>query len=220
MAACLASSPVWTPLRPSSATWNTKDLSLSSYVSKPKLRLPTMGTTTTTPTPVCRFDPFADDDEPPRMRTHSTPRENIAPTPPALSRGRTPTPLSISVPSSSIIGRRRGTSFSAGSGVRLSSLTSLSLCSLPSPAPSVSRARAAPAPVGHLVPGAPSPFLARHYPTPDARCRLLARTLLHRIHAVGRPRSVYSSSSCSNGYESESGAKPYIPSRLSECVVA
>ncbi|KAJ7675143.1 hypothetical protein B0H17DRAFT_1081556, partial [Mycena rosella] len=92
---------------------------------------------------------------------------------------------------------------------------------------------AAPAPP---VAGAPTSFHARHYPTPDARARLLARTLLNRIHAVGRPRSPYASLSSPyarsaspyvggggrlcNGYESESGARGYVPSRLSECVAA
>ncbi|KAJ7221340.1 hypothetical protein GGX14DRAFT_429447 [Mycena pura] len=244
-------------LRRTSATWNSKfpagldlDLSLPAaaivptplfFVApgpppKPRLRLPSLPPTTT-PTPICRFDPFADDDEPPRP-ARLIPQENLPPSTP--SRGRTLTPLTISsplpssspAPSPSPTGRRRSPSFSAGSpslsafGARvplpLSALSSLStLLTLPSPAPSLSRA--APTMAAATVPGAPSPFLARHYPTPDARERLLARTLLHRIHAVGRPRSLYSCSSSSrlkNGYENECGAREYIPSRLSECVVA
>ncbi|CAK5279009.1 unnamed protein product [Mycena citricolor] len=73
------------------------------------------------------------------------------------------------------------------------------------PAPSPSR------------PAAPSPYLARTYPTSEDRVRLLARTLLTRINAVGRPRSVYAALSA--GSEGECG-KAYTPSRLSECVIA
>ncbi|KAJ7675155.1 hypothetical protein B0H17DRAFT_1182994 [Mycena rosella] len=119
-------------------------------------------------------------------------------------------------------GRRRAPSFSAG--YPRSGSTFTILLSTPVPPPPA----AAPAPP---VAGAPTPFHARHYPTPDAR------TLLNRIHAVGRPRSPYAYASLSspysrsaspyagggglcNSYESECGARGYVPSRLSECVAA
>ncbi|KAJ6566999.1 hypothetical protein B0H19DRAFT_1139103 [Mycena capillaripes] len=290
MAACVASPSSWTsslpyaphhrytqtPLRPSSATWNTK-LSLdrsprqipvytstapsTSYVpAKPRLRLPILATTSSEQhLPSRRFDPFAD--EPPVASTSALPAPQSQNTPP---RGRPLTPLCVSTSSSPstsgsaspIVGRRRAPSFSAGSGtplpqrgtpLALATLSALSvspsnslgppshshsysqsLASAPSPAPSLIRRSAAPpsrteAPT---VRGAPTPFHARHYPTPDARARLLARTLLNRIHAVGRPRSLPSSCSSayskggrtSNGYESECGGRGYTPSRLSECV--
>ncbi|KAJ6548150.1 hypothetical protein DFH09DRAFT_1169878 [Mycena vulgaris] len=213
-----------TPMRPSSATWNTKfpsglDLTLdlpytpasSSRGAAPKrpvlrLALP-------------RFDPFADEPPLPSASTshHHQQSQNTPP------RGRPLTPLvvaSASAPSPApapapapVQGRRRAPSFSAGCprSVVLSRAVPLPI-SAPAPPP-------APAPAPPSVPLAPSPFHARHYPTPDARARLLARTLLNRIHAVGRPRSPYAS--CySNGYESECGARGYVPSRLSECVAA
>ncbi|KAJ7878554.1 hypothetical protein B0H14DRAFT_3435552 [Mycena olivaceomarginata] len=115
--------------------------------------------------------------------------------------------------------------------------TAYSLCSsAPSPAPSLARSRSPQPPPPPPAPStgvanAPSAFHARHYPTPDARARLLARTLLTRIHAVGRPRgasaafhscaksaSASSSRKSVNGCESARG--PYVPSRLRECTVA
>ncbi|KAJ7232043.1 hypothetical protein B0H12DRAFT_1145964 [Mycena haematopus] len=101
--------------------------------------------------------------------------------------------------------------------------------STPSPAPSLSRGALTPrsspsAPPSSSRPdtaSAPTPFHARHYPTPDARARLLARTLLTRIHPVGRPRSCASQlASRTNGYENECGGRGYVPSRLSECTMA
>ncbi|KAJ7684232.1 hypothetical protein DFH06DRAFT_1155076 [Mycena polygramma] len=293
MAACVASSSSWTaslpyaprtsysrhhqsqqtPLRPTSATWNTKfpaglDLDLSHPMSmptantKPRLRLPSLASTSDLPSR--RFDPFADDDAPvastsqlPPAPAHPYPSQNTPP----LARGRSLTPLCITVPSAStstpVVGRRRAPSFSAGANTPRAAAMSLSmaftgsssssssygsggssLSNAPSPAPSLCRLRvsppSSPTPTpAPAVPLAPTPFHARHYPTPDARARLLARTLLNRIHAVGRPRSCsfsspysspYSSSPYSkggrsaNGYESECGGRGYVPSRLSECV--
>ncbi|KAJ7494242.1 hypothetical protein B0H11DRAFT_2003822, partial [Mycena galericulata] len=259
MASCLASSS-WSaskPLRPTTATWNTKfpaglalDLSLpsSSYFSptptpqsaapaptqKPRLRLPVLPTTESEKLPTRRFDPFAD--EPPFASSSSS--QNTPP-----PRGRPLTPLAIST--SPPTGRRRAPSFSAGTPRPAASLSTLSslTASASSPAPSASRVLAsqrlstgAASQTTPHVPLAPTPFHARHYPTPDARARLLARTLLNRIHAVGRPRSLYSCSSYSrtapkrgagawgaeqmqNGYEEECGGRGYVRSRLSECVV-
>ncbi|KAJ7041862.1 hypothetical protein C8F04DRAFT_1077510 [Mycena alexandri] len=259
-----------TPLRPSTATWNTKfppglnlDLSLPAATpkrtpigmtryapstsstelypgpQKPRLRLATPTSSAPPPSvePTRRFDPFAEDDAPVASSSQNTP-------PP--SRGRPLTPLAITVPAPAPaveggrVGRRRAPSFSAGTprpSAPLSTLSALSCA--PSPAPSLARARSPPTDVvGSVsappVPMAPTPFHARHYPTSDARARLLARTLLNRIHAVGRPRSMYSCGSSSspysrtsmggcrvgNGYESECGGRGYVPSRLSECVVA
>ncbi|KAF7331277.1 hypothetical protein MKEN_00004800 [Mycena kentingensis (nom. inval.)] len=229
MAACLAvaSSSPWTPISSGlgSASWNAHArldlisapvLYCSPSTSKPRLTL-SMAPRTPISTPI-RFDPFADDDEPPRMRSSASSgiavvQENIPPQA-TLTRGRKPAPLALSPPQLQPAGPRarpRAPSFSAGSGVRYSYTSSgASLPRRTTTAPALT-----PAP---LVPGAPSPFLARHYPTSEARTALLARTLLHRIHAVGRPRSPYASS-C-NGYESECGGRAYVPSRLSECVVA
>ncbi|KAF7359012.1 hypothetical protein MSAN_01241900 [Mycena sanguinolenta] len=113
-----------------------------------------------------------------------------------------------------------------------------SLASAPSPPPSLTRSlpssrAASPAPSASssaVKSDAPTPFHARHYSTPDARARLLARTLLNRIHAVGRPRSCSSqlrasaqlsgSSKSKDGYENECGGRGYIPSRLSVCTMA
>ncbi|KAJ6498450.1 hypothetical protein C8R47DRAFT_1111792 [Mycena vitilis] len=310
MAACVASSSSWTaslpypprtsytrnqqtPLRPTSATWNTKfpaglDLDFpvtmpapnANANAKPRLRLPSLASTSDLPSR--RFDPFADDDAPvastsqlPPLAPSPSPAHNPYPsqnTPP-LTRGRSLTPLCITVPSSAsssaststtgatIVGRRRAPSFSAGANTPRAAAMGLSmaftgsssssshnsphnsssyggnsLSNAPSPAPSLCRQRvsppASPTPAP-AVPLAPSPFHARHYPTPDARARLLARTLLNRIHAVGRPRSACSFSSSPytskhvgekrgrsavNGYESECGGRGYVPSRLSECV--
>ncbi|KAJ7607049.1 hypothetical protein FB45DRAFT_948724 [Roridomyces roridus] len=229
--ACLTQTqPAWpaalysaAPLRASS--WNTYTVPTPS--AKPRLRLP-LPAPSELPLPSRRFDPFADDDEP----------QNTPPPP----RGRPLTPLTISSTTHERpTGRRRAPSFSAGTprptaslaalanasvspSSTLSSYTSYSYCSGPAsgsssaPGPSASRVLAAqrittqelaPAPV---VAQAPTPFHARHYPTSDARARLLARTLLNRIHAVGRPRSTMPSSS------SRSSCR--VPSRLSECVVA
>ncbi|KAJ7127510.1 hypothetical protein C8R43DRAFT_1240285 [Mycena crocata] len=143
-----------------------------------------------------------------------------------------------SVPTQNTRGRRRSPSFTAPPNTPRSACSSpISFTSAwsspppstsawtPSPAPSLSRPAQAATPA---VPLAPTPFHARHYPTSDARARLLARTLLNRIHAVGRPRSLYCSSSSKSsakgrmcdGYKSECGSRGYTPSRLSECVVA
>ncbi|KAJ7100478.1 hypothetical protein C8R44DRAFT_809957 [Mycena epipterygia] len=247
--ACVASPSAWAhslpyaphqmqmqmPLRPASATWNAKfpqgldlDLSISSLPlpaptpaarpskqQRPSLRL-ALSSSSVDALPSRRFDPFAD--EPIASTSQNTP--------PAQPRGRAPTPTAAPSPSPApaqpIVGRRRAPSFSAGSGSpRCLASPSLFL----SPAPRAQTPAPAPAP---LVPLAPTPFHARHYPTPDARARLLARTLLNRIHAVGRPRSLYSCSSYSrskspslgNGYENECGSRGYVPSRLSECIVA
>ncbi|KAJ7142053.1 hypothetical protein C8R43DRAFT_1016186 [Mycena crocata] len=138
------------------------------------------------------------------------------------------------VPTQNTRGRRRSPSFTAPPNTPRSACSSpISFTSAwsspssststytPSPAPSLSRPApssnyASPAPPA--VPLAPTPFHARHYPTSDARARLLARTLLNRIHAVGRPRSLCSSSSKSSAKGSMCDG--YTPSRLSECVVA
>ncbi|KAJ7142056.1 hypothetical protein C8R43DRAFT_1016190 [Mycena crocata] len=204
------------PLLPS-AVGNTTQ---TARKEKPRLRLPTLEFTKL---PSRRFDPFAD--EPTCAGTSQLPplpsqtaAQNMA------TRGR---------------GRCRSSSFTAGPNTPRSACTSLTLSAFssvwtPSPAPSLSRPRRASSTSPHgstpvpAVPLAPTPFHARHYPTPDARARLLARTLLNRIHAVGRPRSPYCSSSSKpsakgkvhNGYESESGSREYVPSRLSECIVA
>ncbi|KAJ6500890.1 hypothetical protein C8R45DRAFT_979438 [Mycena sanguinolenta] len=106
--------------------------------------------------------------------------------------------------------------------------------SAPSPPPSLTRSlpssrAASPAPAASgsapRSSDAPTPFHARHYPTPDARARLLARTLLNRIHAVGRrspsiPRSCAGAASKKSGYENECGGRGYVPSRLSVCTMA
>ncbi|KAF7353941.1 hypothetical protein MVEN_01080400 [Mycena venus] len=228
------SSPVYTSSNPS-----------ASYVpAKPRLRLAVQVVVPShdEKLPSRRFDPFAD--EPPVASTSQL--QNVAPAPSHLARGRPLTPLCISSPlppaaapasPSPPTGRRRAPSFSAGSGAALprtrdvSSLSSLTLssqlCSAPSPAPSLTRiappqAQAKAKPEAPPVPLAPTPFHARHYPTPDARARLLARTLLNRIHAVGRPRSMYSCSAYAktNGYESECGSRGYVRSRLSEVTMA
>ncbi|KAJ7732574.1 hypothetical protein DFH07DRAFT_846338 [Mycena maculata] len=181
---------------------------------KPRLRLPALASAL----PARRFDPFADDE--PVASTSAATLENTPPTP----RGRPLTPLVTSsalAPTTPVVGRRRAPSFSAGTPRPAASLATLSTLSRTT-APSACRP-VPPAPIAE-VKGAPTPFHARHYPTPDARARLLARTLLNRIHAVGRPRSLYSCSSYSKtsrgGYEAEGGERGYVPSRLSECVVA
>ncbi|KAJ6566995.1 hypothetical protein B0H19DRAFT_1067248 [Mycena capillaripes] len=276
MAACVASPSSWTsslpyaphhrytqtPLRPSSATWNTKlSLDLSprqmpvytsnapsrSYVpAKPRLRLPILATTTSSEQhlPSRRFDPFAD--EPPVASTSALPVPQSQNTPP---RGRPLTPLCVSTPSSSTSGSASPIAQAplcprAAPPRPSDPLRSLRLAlqlprapfalplllpvprlrPLPRPLPNPPLSSPPPRTETPTVRGAPTPFHARHYPTSDARARLLARTLLNRIHAVGRPRSLPSSCSSayskggrtSNGYESECGGRGYTPSRLSD----
>ncbi|KAK7036072.1 hypothetical protein R3P38DRAFT_2910438 [Favolaschia claudopus] len=229
----------------------------SSPAPKPRLRL-AVQLSAVPPEPVSsrRFDPFADEPLASTSTSQNTPPPPAPVAAPShLARGRPIAPLTIttttshsssSSPSPAPTGRRRSPSFSAGSSppsaprtlATLSSLTlactSSSSSASGSPAPSLSRpaltrsCKSAPC-AAPPTPGAPTPFHARHYPTPDARARLLARTLLNRIHAVGRPRSPYGcarsvSASSSlyggNGYENECGGRGYVPSRLSECTMA
>ncbi|KAJ7675148.1 hypothetical protein B0H17DRAFT_1207884 [Mycena rosella] len=188
---------------------------------RPALRLPALASDL----PARRFDPFADELVP--STSQNTPPPRGRPLTPLVVASPAPTPSPAApAPAPAIKGRRRAPSFSAG--CPRSASTSTILLSTPIPP---SRVTTPVAPVA----GAPTPFHARHYPTPDARARLLARTLLNRIHAVGRPRSPYASLSSPysrsaspyagggglcNGYESECGARGYVPSRLSECVAA
>ncbi|KAJ7127501.1 hypothetical protein C8R43DRAFT_1027496 [Mycena crocata] len=218
----------------------------SQQKEKPRLRLLAIEVSSPSSSPSTsahstsktRFDPFADE---PVASTSQLP-----PPPAAQNTTAAPPPTR---------GRRRAPSFSAGPNTPRSACSSptpspstskwsssaSSATWVPSPAPSLSRPALSSASSTStsrsggntpLVPLAPTPFHARHYPTPDARARLLARTLLNRIHAVGRPRSLYSCSSSTysrtrggcvkmeDGYESECGSRGYVPSRLSECVVA
>ncbi|KAJ7618231.1 hypothetical protein B0H17DRAFT_1188712 [Mycena rosella] len=209
------------PLRPASATWNTKfpaaspaalyaSLPAPTLKQRPALRLPALASDL----PARRFDPFADD--PAASTSQNTLPPRGRPLTPLIVASPSPTASTSAAPAPEIKGRTP--SFSAD--CPRSASTSIIL-STPVPPPRA----AAPAPP---VAGAPTPFHARHYPTPDARARLLARTLLNRIHAVGRPRSPYASllspyaagGGLCNGYESECGARGYVPSRLSECVAA
>ncbi|KAJ7675166.1 hypothetical protein B0H17DRAFT_1140480 [Mycena rosella] len=199
------------PLRPASANWNTKFPAVSPVAlyaplpaptlpkQRPVLRLPALASDL----PARRFDPFADD--PVASTSQNTPPTRGRPLTPLVVASPSPSPTtstSAAPAAPAIKGRRRAPSFTAG--CPRSASTSTILLSTPTPPPR-SAALAPP------VTGAPTPFHARHYPTPDARARLLARTLLHRIYAVGRPRSPYASLSLPsagggglcNGYESE-----------------
>ncbi|KAJ7612211.1 hypothetical protein FB45DRAFT_940097 [Roridomyces roridus] len=221
------------PLRASSS-WNSYPVATPS--AKPRLRLP-LPAPSELPLPSRRFDPFADDDEP--QNTPPPPRGRPL-TPLTISvvvsttqerptgRRRAPSFSAGTPRPTASLAALANASVSPSS--TLSSYTSYSYCSGPAsgsssaPPPSASRVLAAqrittqelaPAPTpapAPVVAQAPTPFHARHYPTSDARARLLARTLLNRIHAVGRPRSTMPSTS--------SGSSCRVPSRLSECVVA
>ncbi|KAJ7148612.1 hypothetical protein C8R46DRAFT_533994 [Mycena filopes] len=228
---CVASWTASLPYNPlqSDKVWNTTRIDMAPQ--KPRLRL---ATTAAIALPTSRFDPFADEEQQHQPRASTS--QNTPP-PPSHNghRGRPLTPLTITVPAPAPavegghnrVGRRRAPSFSAGTPRPASPLSTLSalstLACAPSPAPSLTRVHprtsspSPPAVVGVPdVEGAPTPFHARHYPTPDARARLLARTLLNRIHAVGRPRAQCGMRA--DGYESECGGRGYTPSRLSECV--
>ncbi|CAK5265196.1 unnamed protein product [Mycena citricolor] len=238
------SSP-WTPLplHTSGAAWNTKrsstltfDLPKATFYTldapklappppqKPRLKLLSLTAAPPSSTsheqqqqqpqrlPARRFDPFCEDAN--------------AQNKPAAAPAVVAEPVSL--PAAPVVrGRRRSPSFSAGSGCTRASLASMSLqlpsipsssCSAP---PRHTKPALAPQP-GSPCPGAPTPYMARHYSSSDSRSRLLARTLLNRINAVGRPRSVCGSRAAplGNGYEDECGGRPYIPTRLSECVTA
>ncbi|KAJ7290286.1 hypothetical protein C8J57DRAFT_1275620 [Mycena rebaudengoi] len=206
-----------TPLRPCTATWNTRfppslslDLSLlhskpipkAVPAKRPALRLPTLlasnGTTSHVPVPnLGAPSPIESQNTPPRERGLTTSTTVVTP----------PT----------VVGMRRTPSFPIGhlraAPPEPSSCTTLSSSTL------ISTSSSSPAPMP-AVPDAPSPFLARHYPTRDARTRFLAKTLLNRIHAVGRQRNAFSTSCRGDGYESEGVARAYMPSRLSVSVIA
>ncbi|KAJ7061509.1 hypothetical protein C8F01DRAFT_1137626 [Mycena amicta] len=213
MAACVATLPLssssseWT----SSLPYSTLRQGWGAYnptpapppQQKPRLRLPLLAAESS----AFRFTT----DE----RTSQKPRSLPIPAAPT-----TPAPAPAPVRT----GRKRSPSFSAGPGLSLAASSSINA---PSPPPCLTRPSLSPPP----PPPAPQspgqqqvpPFLLRTYPTPDARKRLVARSLL-RIHAVGRPRPpcafpcARGRQSPENGYEDECGGRGYVPSRLSgEC---
>ncbi|KAF7329640.1 hypothetical protein MKEN_00227000 [Mycena kentingensis (nom. inval.)] len=200
---------------PSSSSWMTR----SQPVAKPRLRLPLLAAEPAS-APLAAKQPRSLYIPAPPTTAPPAPAPEPSPSTSAVS----PSPVVVVRP-----GRKRSPSFSAGPGCTLAdAAASPPSISLVRPSLSPPRGRCPP-PSLQPIPASDTeleqqaqatrvpPFLARAYPTPDARKRLVARSLL-RIHAVGRPRppcAFPSGRRCENGYENECGGRGYVPSPLS-----